>query len=211
MKINEIFKSVQGESTYAGLPCVFVRTAQCNLRCVWCDTTYAFGEGMERSVESVLEEVRGYGCRLVEVTGGEPLLQEEVYSLIQRLLDEGFQVLIETSGSIPIDRVDPRAVIVMDIKCPGSKMSHTVHWDNLKQLKRTDEVKFVIGDRADFDWAKAVLARHPDLQERPILFSPVFDQIDPQQLAEWILEENLPVRFQLQLHKYIWSPEMRGV
>lgn len=211
MKINEIFKSIQGESTYAGLPCVFVRTTFCNLRCGWCDTTYAFYEGVDRSVESVLEEVRRHGCRLVEVTGGEPLLQEEVYVLITALLDEGYTVLIETSGSIPIDRVDPRAVVIMDIKCPGSNMSHAVHWENLDRLKKGDEIKFVIADRADYDWAKEVLSKYPRLLDHPILFSPVFNQIDPRQLAEWILEEKLPVRFQLQLHKYIWDPEMRGV
>ncbi|MBI3803703.1 MAG: radical SAM protein [Nitrospirae bacterium] len=211
MKVNEIFKSIQGESSYAGLPCIFLRTTYCNLRCHWCDTAYAFHEGTERSVESVLQEIRGYGCDLVEITGGEPLLQDEIYPLIRTLLDEGYRVLIETSGSVPIDRVDPRAVIIMDIKCPGSRMSHTVCWENLNRLKGADEVKFVIADRADYMWAKEILSRYPSLTDRTVLFSPVFDQMEPRQLAEWILEDRLPIRFQLQLHKYIWDPQMRGV
>jgi 7-carboxy-7-deazaguanine synthase len=211
MKVNEIFKSIQGESSYAGLPCIFVRLSGCNLRCGWCDTAYAFHEGEERSIDSVLEEVRALGIRHVEITGGEPLLQEETYPLITKLLNEGYHVLVETSGSAPIDKIDPRAVVIMDIKCPGSKMSHTVHWENLKWLKREDEVKFVIADRTDYEWAKETLLQHPILQERAILFSPVFGQMEPRQLAEWVLEDRLPVRFQLQLHKYIWDPQMRGV
>lgn len=211
MKINEIFKSIQGESSYAGLPCVFIRTTFCNLRCRWCDTTYAFHEGEERSIESILQEVRRFGCRLVELTGGEPLLQKEIYLLLERLLDEGYLVLIETSGSVPIDPVDPRAVVIMDIKCPGSGMSHANRWENLERLRDRDEVKFVIADRDDFDWAKEIVARYPSLRGKAVLFSPVFGRLDPQQLADWILQENLPVRFQLQLHKYIWDPQMRGV
>ena len=211
MKINEVFKSIQGESSYAGLPCVFIRTTSCNLRCRWCDTAYAFHEGVERSVESLLQEVRSFGCRCVELTGGEPLLQEEIYPLMTTLLDEGHLVLIETSGSVPVDRVDPRAVLIMDIKCPGSGMSQTVHWENLRRLKARDEIKFVIANRADYDWAKEVLVKHALLDGRTVLFSPVFAELEPRQLAEWILEDHLPVRFQLQLHKYIWDPEMRGV
>src|SRR5581483_8245097 len=211
MKINEVFKSIQGESSYAGLPCVFIRTTSCNLRCRWCDTAYAFHEGVERSVESLLQEVRRFGCRCVELTGGEPLLQEEIYPLMTTLLHEGHLVLIEPSGSVPVDRVDPRAVLIMDIKCPGSGMSQTVHWENLRRLKARDEIKFVIANRADYDWAKEVLVKHALLDGRTVLFSPVFAELEPRQLAEWILEDHLPVRFQLQLHKYIWDPEMRGV
>ncbi|MFQ5779746.1 MAG: radical SAM protein [Nitrospiria bacterium] len=211
MKINEIFKSIQGESSYAGFPCVFIRTTGCHLRCRWCDTAYAFHEGAEYSVESILHSVRRFGCRYVELTGGEPLLQEESYILIKALLDEGYHVLIETSGSIPINRIDPRAVIIMDIKCPGSGMEQATHWDNLKRLKRRDEIKFVISDRADYDWAKEVLARHPTLRDKIVHFSPVFGQMPPRRLAEWILEERLPVRFQLQVHKYIWDAALRGV
>lgn len=211
MKINEVFKSIQGESSYAGLPCVFIRTTSCNLRCRWCDTAYAFHEGVERSIDFLLQEVRSFGCRCVEITGGEPLLHEEIYPLMKTLLNEGYLVLIETSGSMPINRIDPRAVIIMDIKCPGSGMSQTVDWENLKRLKERDEVKFVIANRVDYDWAKEVLVKHPPLNGKTVLFSPVFGEIEPRQLAEWILEDQLPVRFQLQLHKYIWDPEMRGV
>jgi 7-carboxy-7-deazaguanine synthase len=211
MKINEIFKSIQGESSFAGLPCVFIRTTSCHLRCRWCDTTYAFHEGVERSIDSLLQEVRSFGCRCVELTGGEPLLHEEIYPLTETLLDEGYLVLIETSGSMPINRVDHRAVIIMDIKCPGSGMTQTVHWDNLKWLKERYEVKFVIADQADYAWAKEVLIKYPALCDHTVLFSPVFGEMDPRHLAEWILEDQLPVRFQLQLHKYIWDPEMRGV
>jgi 7-carboxy-7-deazaguanine synthase len=211
VKINEIFKSIQGESSYAGVPCTFVRTTACNLRCTWCDTAHAFYEGEEQSVESVLETVRRLGCRNVEVTGGEPLLQEEVYPLIRALLDEGYRVLVETGGSLPIERLDPRAVVILDIKCPGSGMSQTVCWDNLEHLKPHDEVKFVIADRADYAWAREVLAHYSALRTRCVLFSPVFGQMAPQALAAWILEDNLPVRMQLQMHKYIWDPAMRGV
>ena len=211
MKISEIFKSIQGESSYAGLPCVFVRTSGCNLRCGWCDTSYAFYEGEERAIDSVLEEIRGFGCDCVEITGGEPLLQEEVYLLMKRLLDEGYRLLIETSGSLPIDKIDRRAVVIMDIKCPGSRMSHAIHWENIRHLKKEDEVKFVIADRSDYDWSKEVLGRYPLLLERTILFSPAFGLMEPRQLAEWVLEDRLPVRLQLQIHKYIWDPQMRGV
>ncbi|MFQ5580747.1 MAG: radical SAM protein [Nitrospiria bacterium] len=211
MKINEIFKSIQGESSYAGLPCVFVRTTGCHLRCRWCDTSYAFHKGLEYSVESILQVVRSFGCRLVELTGGEPLLQEESPLLVKALLDEGFQVLVETSGSIPIKQIDSRAVIVMDIKCPGSGMGHAMLWDNLKYLKDRDEVKFVLADRADYDWAKGILKEHPVLQSNIVYFSPVFDQMPARELAEWILEEKLPVRFQLQMQKYIWDAVMKGI
>ena len=211
MKINEIFKSIQGESSYAGLPCVFVRTSGCNLRCGWCDTSYAFYEGEERAIDSVLEEIRGFGCDCVEITGGEPLLQEEVYPLMKRLLDEGYRLLIETSGSLPIDKIDRRAVVIMDIKCPGSRMSRAIHWENIRHLKKEDEVKFVIADRSDYDWSKEVLARYPLLRERTLLFSPAFGLMEPRQLAEWVLEDRLPVRLQLQIHKYIWDPQMRRV
>jgi len=211
MKINEIFKSIQGESSYAGLPCVFIRTTACNLRCGWCDTAYAFHEGEEQPIEKILETVRQLGGRYVEVTGGEPLLQEEVYPLIRALLDERYHVLVETGGSLAIDRLDPRATVIMDIKCPGSGMGQTVCWENLHHLKAGDEVKFVIADRGDYVWARTIIAQYPTLQDRCVLFSPVFGQMAPQALAEWILEDNLSVRMQLQMHKYIWDPVMRGV
>jgi len=211
MKINEIFKSIQGESSYAGLPCVFVRTTGCHLRCRWCDTEYAFHKGLEHSVESILQVVRSFGCRFVELTGGEPLLQKESPLLVKTLLNEGFQVLVETSGSLPINQIDPRAVIILDIKCPGSGMDHATLWENLACLKDRDEVKFVIADRADYEWAKGILKQYLILRDKIIYFSPVFGQMPAKELAEWILEEKLPVRFQLQMHKYIWDAAMRGV
>jgi len=211
MKINEIFKSIQGESTYAGTPCTFIRTAHCNLRCRWCDTAYAFHDGEERTLDSILDEVRRLGCQCVELTGGEPLLQEEIYPLMTTLVELNYQVLIETSGSLPIDRVDPRVTIVMDVKCPESGMDQMTCWENLQWLKPRDEVKFVIANRNDFEWAESVLSAHASLKGKAILFSPVFGEMDPSLLAEWILADNLPVRIQLQLHKYIWDPSLRGV
>ncbi len=206
MKINEIFKSIQGESSFAGLPCVFVRTTFCNLRCRWCDTAYAFYEGDEQSIDAILTTIRGY-----QITGGEPLLQKEVYPLVTQLLNEGYQVLIETSGSLPIHSVDPRAVIIMDLKCPGSGMSPAMHWENLAWLKPNDEIKFVIANRNDFEWAKSVWAENLTLRDKTVLFSPVMGELAPRQLSEWILEENLPVRLNLPIHKFIWDPQMRGV
>ncbi len=211
MKINEIYQSIQGESSYAGLPCVFVRTSGCNLRCRWCDTAHAFEEGENQSLLSILNTVRTFGCHLLEVTGGEPLLQKESLTLITALLDEGYRVLLETSGSILIDRVDQRATIILDIKCPGSGMAEHMLWDNLKHLKTQDELKFVISDQADYNWAKAVLKRYPLLLGRIIHFSPVFGEMDPRTLAASILKDHLPVRLQLQIHKYIWDPSTLGV
>jgi 7-carboxy-7-deazaguanine synthase len=209
MVINEIFYSIQGESTFSGLPCVFVRTTGCHLRCSWCDTEFAFEEGKEYSLEEVIHRVEAFDCRLIEVTGGEPLLQNETFVLMKKLLDKGFTVLLETSGAVEIDRVDPRVRIIMDVKCPGSRMSDRMIWKNLSSLKKRDELKFVISDVKDYTWAKGVLDQWKPEQE--VLFSPAFGLQDPQQMAEWILADRLPVRFQLQLHKQIWSPETRGV
>ncbi len=211
MRINEIYQSIQGESTYAGLPCVFVRTTGCNLRCRWCDTEYAFEEGHEQSIDGILEEIRSLHCNLVELTGGEPLLQAESFTLISALLDEGYTVLLETGGAISIDPVDPRAVIILDVKCPGSKMSDRMHWENLNLLKEKDQVKFVIADPSDYDWAKHILETHQQLKGKTIHFSPVFGEMDLRQLADSILRDHLPVRLQIQLHKYIWDPSMKGV
>jgi 7-carboxy-7-deazaguanine synthase len=211
MKINELFYSIQGESTYAGRPCVFVRTTGCHLRCDWCDTAHAFYEGEEMALDAILEQVRAYGCPLVELTGGEPLLQRETPLLVTRLLDEGYTVLVETSGSLDIRLLDPRAIVIMDVKCPGSGMTRAMRWENLDALKPTDEVKFVIKDRADYDWAVSIMARHHLDRRCPVLFSPVFGELDPQHLAGWLLADRLPVRLQLQQHKYIWEPERRGV
>jgi 7-carboxy-7-deazaguanine synthase len=210
--VNEIFYSVQGESTYAGRPCVFVRLTACDLRCSWCDTPYAFHEGRKRSVEEVLAEVDRFDCQLVEVTGGEPLLQEAVYLLLERLLDRGKEVLLETGGHRSIERVPPAVVTILDVKCPGSGESHRVDWSNLDRLRPHDEVKFVIKDRADYEFAQDVTRRY-DLVARAaaVHFSPVHGVMDLRQLSEWVLKDRLGVRVQVQLHKYIWDPATRGV
>lgn len=211
MRVNEIFYSVQGESTRAGLPCVFVRLSGCHLRCQWCDTAYAFEEGSEMSVDEILERVKDYPCRLMELTGGEPLLQTEAAPLITRFLDLGYKVLLETSGSVAIGPVDPRAHVIMDLKCPGSGMTHHMQWENIRCLREKDEVKFVVSDRRDFDWAVDVIRRYDLIRRCPVLLSPVHGALEPRDLAEWILESGLNVRLQLQIHKMIWDPQMRGV
>jgi len=211
MKINEIYRSIQGESTHMGRPCIFIRTTGCDLRCSWCDTAYAFYEGQEMTIDQIIQEVEKLGGSLVEITGGEPSLQEEFFPLTTKLLDQGYEVLIETSGAHPIESIDQRAKIILDMKCPGSGMTENIRWENLSHLKKTDEVKFVIFDREDFYWASSVVSQQALSAKCTILFSPVFEKLNPQDLAEWILKEDLPVRFQLQLHKYIWHPEKRGV
>jgi 7-carboxy-7-deazaguanine synthase len=211
MRITEIFHSIQGESSYIGQPCVFVRLTGCPLRCTWCDTDYAFYGGSECSIDEVLAKVQHYGCRLVEVTGGEPLVQPESFPLLTRLCDAGYTVLLETSGAIDIAPVDSRAQVILDVKCPGSGMTDRMHWPNLSRLTVKDEAKFVLAHRADYDWAREVLARYDLASHCSVLFSPVFGSLDVRELAEWILADKLPVRFQLQLHKYIWAPDMRGV
>ncbi len=212
VKINEIFYSIQGESTKAGLPCVFVRLTYCNIRCVYCDTEYAFYEGVDRTIDEIVDEVKSYNCKLVEITGGEPLVQENVHILMKQLCELGYEVLLETGGSLPIESVDKRVKIIMDLKTPYSKMEKKNRFENIQYLKPTDEVKFVIGNRDDYDWAKGVIQKY-DLFNRveQVLISPVFDNIENIQLAEWILQDKLNVRFQLQMHKYIWHPETRGV
>ncbi len=211
MRITEIFYSIQGESTFAGRPCVFVRVTGCPLRCTWCDTAYAFYEGEELSLDQVVERVETFGCRLVEITGGEPLHHPEAVGLIARLLDGGYTVLVETSGAIDIATLDPRAVVIMDLKCPGSGMAERNLWSNLDRLKPNDQIKFVIKDREDYQWAREVLKRTGLHERQVVLFSPVFGDLDPQTLAAWILEDRLAVQLQLQLHKFIWDPAARGV
>jgi 7-carboxy-7-deazaguanine synthase len=211
MRITEIFHSIQGESTFAGLPCVFVRLTGCPLRCTWCDTEYAFYGGSEQSIDTIMDRVRSYGCALVEVTGGEPLAQSECPALLARLCDEGFTVLLETSGALETAGVDSRVRIILDVKCPGSAMLDRMHWPNVERLRAHDEAKFVITDRADYEWAKETVARFQLDRRCPVLFSPVFGTMDPRHLAEWVIADRLPVRYQLQLHKLIWSPDMRGV
>jgi 7-carboxy-7-deazaguanine synthase len=211
MRVTEIFHSIQGESTFAGRPCVFVRLTGCPLRCTWCDTEYAFYGGSDWSIETIVDRVRSYGCPLVEVTGGEPLAQSECLPLLDRLCDEGLTVLLETSGALETAGVDPRVRIILDVKCPGSGMSDRMHWPNVERLRPHDEAKFVINDRADYEWAKETVERFQIDRRCPVLFSPVFGTLDPRQLAEWVLADRLPVRYQIQMHKYIWSPDMRGV
>lgn len=212
LQINEIFYSIQGESTHAGRPCVFVRLTGCNLRCGYCDTEYAFHEGRRMAIDEVVEQVGGHRCDLVEITGGEPLLQAGVYPLIDALLAANKRVMIETSGASDISRLDPRVIRIMDLKCPGSGESHRNLWSNLDHLSAHDEVKFVISDRGDYEWAREVVGSHALAQRvGAILMSCAFERLAPATLASWILEDRLPVRLQLQLHKYIWSPDARGV
>jgi 7-carboxy-7-deazaguanine synthase len=212
LTINEIFHSIQGESSHAGRPCVFVRLTACDLRCSWCDTTYAFHEGRKMSVDEVLQRVDGYGCDVVEITGGEPLLQKEVYPLMQRLLEQGRTVMLETGGHLSADSVPEGVIRVIDVKCPGSGESEKNHWANLDRLRPTDEVKFVIRDRIDYEYARAVvLTRTLVGRCTAVLFSPVHGVLDPKQLAAWVLEDRLAVRVQLQMHKYIWDAATRGV
>lgn len=211
LKVTEIFHSIQGESTHAGRPCVFVRLTGCPLRCTWCDTAYAFYGGRDLTENDVIEQVRAFGCPLVEVTGGEPLSQPEACSLLARLCDEGFEVLLETSGAIDTAGVDRRVRVVLDVKCPGSGMVERMHWPNLERLASQDEVKFVIKDRGDYEWARDLIRRRDLAARCTVLVSPVFGETDPRQLAEWVLADRLPVRFQLQLHKHVWAPDMRGV
>jgi 7-carboxy-7-deazaguanine synthase len=212
LHINEIFYSIQGESTYAGRPCVFVRLTGCNLRCSWCDTEYAFYEGRKLSIAEVAQIVGDYRCDLVEVTGGEPLLQEGVYPLMDSLLEAGKTVMIETSGASDVSKLDARVIKIMDLKCPGSGESARNLWSNLEHLSARDEIKFVLADRADYEFAReAIVERVLAPRVNAILLSPVHGQLDPAELAAWILEDRLPARMQLQMHKQIWGPHARGV
>ncbi len=212
LTINEIFHSIQGESTLAGRPCVFVRLTACDLRCAWCDTPYAFVEGRKMTIEDVVQAVVAYPCPLVEITGGEPLLQEDVYPLMARLVDEGRTVLLETGGHLSVARVPPEIVKILDVKCPASGESAKNHWPNLEKLGVRDQVKFVIQDRADYEFARDVVARYAlDRRVAAVLFSPVHGVLAPKALAEWVLADRLQVRVQLQVHKYIWGADARGV
>lgn len=212
LKINEIYHSIQGESTNAGKPCVFVRLTYCNLRCTYCDTEYAFYEGKDMSVKQVIDEVEKYNCKLVEITGGEPLVQlNECLQLMKELCELGYEVLIETGGSISIKDIDPRVKIIMDLKCPSSGMDQKNLYENIQYLKPTDELKFVIGNREDYEWTLKLLNKHNLYGKCEILFSVVFGKLESVELVNWILEDQLEVRFQLQMHKYIWHPETKGV
>ncbi|MFH1038440.1 MAG: radical SAM protein [PVC group bacterium] len=210
LRVNEIFRSIQGESTFAGRLCVFIRLAGCNLRCSYCDTGYALEEGEDLPVEDVIKRAAASGCPLIEVTGGEPLLQEDTVRLVRELADRGYTVLVETNGTLDISRLDPRAVLVMDVKCPSSGESDRMRWENLASLKPEDEIKFVIGSPEDYRWAKRIISDRI-APGRKILLSPVFGKVDPADLAGWILRDNLSVRLQLQLQKIIWPGRERGV
>jgi 7-carboxy-7-deazaguanine synthase len=219
MQITEIFHSIQGESTYAGLPCIFVRLTGCNLRCVWCDTAYAFYGGKAMSVDEVLEVIGRFSnfegqrrVNLVEITGGEPLLQKQVVPLMQRLIGEGYRVLVETSGERYIGNLPQEVVRILDVKCPGSGEGGTFCMDNLAVLNSRDQLKFVLSDRGDYEWARDFLRQNSRCgQVEAVIFSPVFEKLEPKSLAQWILEDGLPVRLGLQLHKFIWHPDMKGV
>ena len=211
LQITEIFKSIQGESVYAGLPCAFVRLTGCNLRCVWCDTEYAFFGGKAMSIDEVLEKVDSFGLDLVEITGGEPLLQPKVYDLMQMFLQKKYLVLLETSGSVSLRDVPDMVVKIMDLKCPASGEGEKNDFGNLAYLKPHDQVKFVIQDRKDYEWSRDGVRRYSFLTQKRVLFSPVFEKLHLKTIAEWILEDSLPVRIQTQLHKHIWGQNAIGV
>jgi 7-carboxy-7-deazaguanine synthase len=211
LKVNEIYYSIQGESTYAGLPCVFIRLTYCNLRCTYCDTEYAFYEGKEIPVNEILENIRQYNCNLIEVTGGEPLVQEDCKSLLTELCNRGYTVLLETGGSLPVKDLDERVIIIMDLKTPSSGMMKKNLYDNIKYLKPFDEVKFVIGSREDYEWSKDIIKEYGIDKKCRVLFSVIFNSLTPRELVDWILEDKLNVRFQLQMHKFIWKPDTKGV
>jgi 7-carboxy-7-deazaguanine synthase len=211
LRITEIFHSIQGESTQTGRRCSFVRLTGCNLRCVWCDTAYAFEGGRDVAIPDIVREVDSHDTKLVLVTGGEPLAQPAVHDLMDALLEAGKEVMIETGGSLDLSPIDRRVRIVMDLKCPGSGMERMNRWENVPLLKPTDEIKFVVADRADYEWSREEIRRRRLSEAATVLLSPVFGTMDPRALAEWILEDRLDVRMQMQLHKAIWPSEMRGV
>ena len=211
LKINEIYYSVQGESTHAGRPCIFIRLTYCNLRCSYCDTEYAFYDGKNMEITDIMSEIKRWDCNLVEVTGGEPLFQDECIDLLNELVNNNYKVMLETGGSLSISDVPRKVVKIVDFKCPSSGMVKKNLWSIVDDLQAHDEVKFVIGNREDFDWAKDRITEYSLDKICTLLFSPTFGEIEPQQIVEWILAENLPVRMQLQMHKMIWSPEEKGV
>ena len=211
MRLTEIFYSIQGESSFIGQPCVFIRTTACNLRCVWCDTVYSFYGGEEKSLDDIMQRVADYGCKLVEITGGEPMLQKEIYELCDRLLAAEYTVLLETGGSLDLSKLDPRVIKIVDLKCPGSGEVGKNYWPNLDILQPHDQIKFVIKDRADYDWTLQIVRQHRLNTRFHLLFSPVFNEMLLRPLAEWMLADHVKAQLQVQLHKFIWPPEMRGV
>jgi len=211
MKVNEIFKSIQGETTFQGTPSLFIRTTGCNFRCNWCDTRYAYDDGTDYTVDEILKIVEKYQYKYVVITGGEPLTQKEVPLLVERLIRDGYTVLVETNGSLDISTLHPDSFKIVDIKCPGSGMSEKMCWQNIDYLTAQDEIKFIIADREDYLWAKSIIESYKLPDRCAVLLSPVFNKLDPKALAGWILADNLSVRLQLQIHKYIWGTDVRGV
>jgi len=211
LTVNEVFFSIQGEGTRAGRPSAFLRLTGCPLRCVWCDTAYAFHEGDKRDEDEVLAELALFPTRLLCLTGGEPLAQPAAFPFVTRLLDAGWEVVVETSGHVSIAPLDMRAIAILDVKTPGSGETHRMEWGNLDLLKRKDEVKFVIDGRADYEWSRDLVRKKLLAERCPVLFSPVHGVLDPGTLGRWILEDGLPVRLQVQLHKYLWPGAERGV
>ena len=211
LKINEIYYSVQGESTHAGRPCIFIRLTYCNLRCSYCDTEYAFYDGKDMEITYIMSEIKRWDCNLVEVTGGEPLFQDECIDLLNELVNSNYEVMLETGGSLSISDVPKKVVKIVDFKCPSSGMVKKNLWSIVDDLQAHDEVKFVIGNREDFDWAKDKITEYSLDKICTLLFSPTFGKIDPQLIVEWILADNLPVRMQMQMHKMIWNPEEKGI
>ena len=211
LKINEIYFSVQGESSYSGLPCIFIRLTYCNLRCTYCDSEYSFYDGKKMKIDEILKEIKKYSCNLVEVTGGEPLLQKNCINLLNELIKNNYDVLLETSGSLSISDVPDKVINIIDFKCPSSKMDSKNMWDNINYLKKNDEIKFVIGDRIDYEWTKQKIEEYKLNQICNILMSPVYGEIEPKEIVKWILEDNLKVRFQIQMHKEIWPADKKGV
>lgn len=211
MKINEIFKSIQGETTFQGVPSLFIRTTGCNLRCKWCDTEYAYYEGTDYTVEEILRIVDKYRCEYVVITGGEPLIQKETPILVEHLIRSGYKVLVETGGSMDISVLHPDTLKIVDIKCPSSGMTEKMLWQNIAYLSKRDEVKFVVADYEDYLWGKSIIETYKLSDVCTILISPAFGLLAPKVLAAWIINDSLPVRLQLQMHKYIWGPDVKGV
>ena len=211
LKVNEIYKSIQGESTFSGLPCIFIRLTFCNLRCSYCDTEYAFHEGTDMQISNIIKKVNELNCNLVEVTGGEPLVQDACIDLLESLISNGNKILIETGGALTIEKIPTQVTIILDIKCPSSDMCDKNLWSNIDLIKKTDEIKFVIGDKKDYEWSKNIIKEYNLLNKCKVLFSPVYNKIESKEMVEWILEDNLNVRFQTQLHKSIWPHDTKGV
>ena len=211
LKVNEIYFSIQGESTHAGRPCIFIRLTYCNLRCTYCDTTYSFYEGKNMEISEIMDNIKQWNCQFIEVTGGEPLFQDECINLLNELLKSNYEVALETGGSLPICNVPKKVIKIVDFKCPSSGMAKKNLWSIIDNIQIHDEIKFVIGDREDYEWAKEKIAEFHISEKCIILLSPTFNKIDPETIVEWILEDSLPVRMQIQLHKYIWEPKKQGV